>query len=139
MADNDGGEFSSILQTVPPVATKKYPKRTARRRPSSTGGKPGRPRMDPEHKVDIARRVDIACKRLSSRALDVLERAMDETKTPNLDYKYRIQAATHILDRAFGRPKQAVEATVTLEGGEAFLKLMQEARERVKPAVKSDA
>lgn len=130
MTASDGGELSSIL-TVLPAPEPPSPRRV-KRSTYSRIGRGGKRVTDPNYKLDLERRVDIACKRLSSKALDVLERAMDETKTPDIEYKYRIMAAKEILDRAYGKPKQAIEASVTLEGGEAFLKMMQEARERAK-------
>jgi len=76
------------------------------------------------------RAIEIACKRLSERALKVLEQAMDEKKTPGLDYRLRIMAAQEILSRAWGKPKQATEAQINIEGGDALIDALKAARIR---------
>ncbi|MGI0011231.1 MAG: hypothetical protein ACREAE_07510 [Nitrosopumilaceae archaeon] len=79
-------------------------------------------------KPGIIRGVEIACKRLSERALKVLEDAMkDET----LDMKHRLDAAKEILNRAWGRPKQSIEANVNVHSGEVLIEAITQAKQRV--------
>lgn len=78
----------------------------------------------------IIHSIEIACKRLSVQALGVLEKALDEVKTPGLEYRYRIVAAKEILDRAWGKPKQAIEASLSEESTTKFLESIREARLR---------
>lgn len=94
--------------------------------PGNPGYHSGRPR---DYKA-IERRIDIAAKRLSTRALQVLEEAMDPGKTPGLEYKYRIAAAKEILDRAWGKPKQSIKAEITTAPSDEFAAAMQEAEAR---------
>lgn len=78
----------------------------------------------------VQRSIEIACKRLSGRALAILERALDEVKTPELEYKQRILAAKEILDRGWGKPRQQIDSTVVTGSGEQFLEALRMARER---------
>lgn len=82
----------------------------------------------------IERKIDIASKRLSLRALEVLENALDPKLTPQLDYKYRIVAAKEILDRAWGKPKQRVEARIETAPSDEFVATMKAAEERERAA-----
>lgn len=82
--------------------------------------------------TDIGRSVEIACKRLSQRALMVLEKALDEARTPELEYRWRIAAAKEILDRAWGRPKQTIDANVNIEGSEALITAINAGKERAR-------
>lgn len=75
--------------------------------------------------------IEIACKRLSFNALQVLEKALDEKSTPELEYRWRIAAAKEILDRAWGRPKQSVEAKVEVAGVETLIEALNAAKKRV--------
>lgn len=86
-------------------------------------------------KPGIERAIEVACKRLSERALKVLENALDPVKTPGIDYKMRIMAAQELLSRAWGKPKASVESKVTFEGGDALLNAMKNARARAKEEV----
>lgn len=83
----------------------------------------------------LSRSVEIAAKRLSPRAFAILEAALDPEKTPELEYRWRLAAAKEILDRAFGRPKQAIEAKLEVGGSEEFLQAMKIAKERAKGPV----
>ncbi len=64
------------------------------------------------------RRIEIACKRWDEKALKVLTDALGDA---TLDYRWRLTAAKEILDRAYGRPRQQVDATVKVEAAEALL------------------
>jgi hypothetical protein len=57
----------------------------------------------------MLRTITEAARALTHEALDVLVAVMhDETASPAA----RVAAATHILDRGWGKPKEMVEATV---------------------------
>lgn len=58
------------------------------------------------------RSIEIACKRYSHKALEILAKALDETKTPDLSFRDRIIAAKEILDRGYGKPRQAIDQKV---------------------------
>lgn len=77
---------------------------------------------------ELARKIEIACKRLSVRALQVLEQAMNNE---SIEMKHRIDAAKEILNRAWGRPKQSVEANVTVHTGEQLIEAITQSRERM--------
>lgn len=77
------------------------------------------------------RAIEIACKRLSARALQVLEDALDLQKTPDLEYRHRIEAAKEILNRGWGRPKQTVDTNVNVNADESFLEAINAAKGRV--------
>lgn len=81
-------------------------------------------------KPGIERAIEIACKRLSERALKVLENALDPAKTPGIDYKMRIMAAQELLSRAWGKPKASVDNKITVEGGEALIDILRQAKIR---------
>ncbi len=80
-------------------------------------------------KPELERAVEIACKRLSKGALMVLENAIDETKTPNLEMRWRLAAAKEILDRAWGRPKQSIDANIKMETAESLVDAIKSARQ----------
>lgn len=107
--------------------------------PAGTVGGPGRPHRNwsKASTENLERRIDIACKRLSVNALTILERALDERLTPNLEYKYRIAAATQVLDRAWGKPKQSIRAEITTTPSDQFMTAMREADERAEAARKA--
>ncbi len=64
------------------------------------------------------RRIEIACKQWDEKALKVLTDAiLDST----IDIRWRLQAAKEVLDRAYGRPRQQMDATVKVEAAEALL------------------
>lgn len=81
---------------------------------------------------ELERKIDLACKQMSFRALEVLDAALDPKRTPDLDYKYRIVAAKEVLDRAWGKPKQKIEAKIEQAPSDAFVAAMQKAEQRVK-------
>lgn len=81
---------------------------------------------------DIERRIEIACKRLGDGAIRLLEKLMMDENT---EVRWRIVAAKEILDRGFGRPKQSIDQKITMNGGEAFLEIMRDARERAEKEV----
>ena len=92
-------------------------------------GKGGRPSgKAPVSKIE--RKIDIACKRLSVRAVDVLARALDPNLTPDLEYRYRLAAAQQVLDRAWGKPKQSIKAEITATPSDDFVKAMKDAEAR---------
>lgn len=87
----------------------------------------GRPKGSTNGNLEIERRIEIACKRLSVRAFEVIEKIMlDETVEP----KFRLTAAKEILDRGLGKAKQRVDQNVKIEGGEALIELIRVGRER---------
>lgn len=91
---------------------------------------------------ELERKIDLACKQMSFRALEVLDAALDPKRTPDLDYKYRIVAAKEVLDRAWGKPKQKIEAKVEAAPSDAFISAMQAAELRVRteqPAIAATA
>lgn len=78
-------------------------------------------------KPEVARSIEIACKRLSWKALKVLEKALnDET----VDMRYRLEAAKEVFNRGWGRPKQSIDANINVGGGEALLEAIAYARKR---------
>lgn len=81
-------------------------------------------------KPDVLRQVEIACKRLSVRAFEVLRKAMDDAMLGKVDMKVGIIAAKEVLDRGLGKAKQTVEANINVEGGEALIEALKAARER---------
>jgi hypothetical protein len=76
--------------------------------------------------------IEIACKRLSTRALEILEEAMNDKGT---DPRYRIMAAKEILDRGWGKPKQSTESTVNVNASDNFVQALREARARANQMV----
>lgn len=78
-------------------------------------------------KPGIARSIEIACKRLSWKALKVLEKALDDD---TVDMKTRLQAAQEVFNRGWGKPKQSVEANINIGGGDALLEAIAHARKR---------
>ena len=82
-------------------------------------------------KPGIARSIEIACKRLSWKALRVLEAALEDEK---IEMKVRIQAAQEVMNRGWGRPKQSIDATVNVGGGDALLAAITEAKKRASEA-----
>lgn len=82
---------------------------------------------------EIARSIEIACKRLSAKALDILEKAMNDEK---LDMKHRLDAAKEILNRGWGRPKQSVDTNINVNNGDALLAALTSAKDRAGEATK---
>lgn len=78
-------------------------------------------------KPGVVRSIEIACKRLSWKALKVIEQIMNDERA---DPKVRMQASQEIMNRAWGRPKASVEQNININAGDAFLKAITEARKR---------
>ena len=78
--------------------------------------------------ADKERAIEIACKRYSERALKVLVDAMTED---GVDIRWKIQAAKEILDRAWGRARQSLDANVTVEGSEALINAINAGKARI--------
>lgn len=76
-------------------------------------------------KPGVARSIEIACKRLSIRALKVIESIMNDQ---GADPKVRMQACQEILNRGFGRPKASVETNINVNAGDSLLKAITERR-----------
>ena len=86
-------------------------------RPPGMGWKPGQsgnPRGRPKVVFDI----DVLAREHGPEAIEVMAKLMrDTTATPGI----RLAAATALLDRGFGRPKQTVDATVNINLAEEHL------------------
>lgn len=80
---------------------------------------------------DIERRIEIACKRLSANALTFLEKILSDD---NVEVRWRLQAAKEIMDRGLGKAKQSIDQKVTMVGGDAFMQVLNEAKNRVAKA-----
>ncbi len=76
---------------------------------------------------DALHAIEVACKRLSARALEVLEKAMMD---PNVEVRYQIMAAKEVLDRGWGKPKQSTETTVNVSTTDDFINALRDARAR---------
>lgn len=108
------------------MTTKKYFQNLP---PPVQKNKGGRPRNnDPSQKAAIERRVDIACKRLSQTAVAALEKVL---KDPKAQPREQLKAAEIILNRAWGKPRQQIDQTITVGGGDALVEAMNKARQRV--------
>lgn len=64
------------------------------------------------------RAIEIACKRLSIHAINVLEMAL---KKEDVDIRWKIQAAKEILDRGWGRPAQSIKADINISTIDALV------------------
>ena len=82
-------------------------------------------------KPGIERSIEIACKRLSWKALKVLEKALDDER---VDMKIRLQAAQEVFNRGWGRAKQSVETIVNVHANDALLEAITHARRRTEEA-----
>lgn len=82
-------------------------------------------------KPGVARSIEIACKRLSWKALQVLEKALNDD---TIEMKHRIDAAKEVLNRAWGRPKQSIEANVNVQTGESLIEAITAAKSRAETA-----
>lgn len=88
------------------------------------------PQPSKNTKPEIARAIEIACKRLSGKALQVLTKAMDDSLKGLIDIRWGIQASTEVLNRGFGRARQQIEANINVEGGEEMIEALRSARLR---------
>ena len=100
-----------------------------RRSTSWKRGQSGNPSGRPWNPESIETRQTIAdvreaAKALTPKALVTLERVMDDPKAP---HSARVSAATHVLDRGWGRPKEIVDATVKRTSIEDFVKAIERA------------
>lgn len=77
---------------------------------------------------DKERAIEIACKRYSERALQVL---VDCLTDENIEVRWKIVAAKEVLDRAWGRAKQSVDANVKIEGSEALIDAINAGKARI--------
>lgn len=77
---------------------------------------------------DKERAIEIACKRYSERALKVLVDCLSDDK---IDVRWKIAAAKEVLDRAWGRARQSVDANVKIEGSEALIDAINAGKARV--------
>ncbi len=82
-------------------------------------------------KPGVARSIEIACKRLSWRALKVIEQIMN---SEDADPKVRMDAAKEVMNRGWGRPRAQIDTNINIGGGEALLAALAEARSRTKAA-----
>ena len=88
----------------------------------------GRHHGSTDKKSDKERSIEIACKRYSEAALKVLTDCLTDTEA---DIRWKIVAAKEVLDRAWGRPKQSVDASVKIEGADSLLAAIQAGKARV--------
>lgn len=77
---------------------------------------------------EYERKIEIACKRLSERALKFLIEVLEDS---SVETRWRMQAAKEIMDRGLGRPKQSMDQKITLVGGDAFMDVVNAAKQRV--------
>lgn len=87
---------------------------------------------------DVARKIEIACLRHSTAALNVLVDAMDKDRTPGIDYKLRIIAAQEVLNRAYGKARVSIDATVTDTNTDQLIDLIRKARDRVHQVIETE-
>lgn len=87
------------------------------------------------NKPEIERAVEIACKRMASRALQVLE---DILENPDEETRWRIAAAKEVLDRGFGRPKQSVETVVRDATADSLILALNEGKRRASITVEGE-
>ena len=81
-------------------------------RPGVSGNPAGRPkRPDTIEARRVVADVKSAARELTPVAMDTLEKAMTDQKTP---WAAKITAAIAVLDRGWGKPMQAVEANVSV-------------------------
>src|SRR5271157_749430 len=73
-----------------------------------TGRPPGRP---PKQILQNAREFKIYAQQYGAQALDKIFAIMNDEKT---DVRVQLDAAVHILDRAYGKPTQSTKGTVTV-------------------------
>lgn len=78
---------------------------------------------------DLDRALEIACKRMSPKALEILEKGISD---PSIEFRWKLAAVKEILDRAWGRPKQTADVKVELGGVDSLVAALNEARERMK-------
>jgi hypothetical protein len=72
--------------------------------------------------TDKERAIEIACKRISFKAIEILEKAlMDES----VDIRWKLSAAKEILDRGWGRPAQSVKAEVVISGVDTLVDILK--------------
>ena len=127
---------AAAMSTLPPpVGEKKLPEITKKRggaRPNTGGGRPGAGRP-PGAANKITASVREAAQVFSDEAVNTLAAIMKDQKAPAVA---RIAACNAILDRAHGRPTQAIDVAVdvgvldkaSLE--DRFVKNMRAAHER---------
>ena len=84
------------------------------------------PKKLPSQKVkpvpEIERRIEVACKRHSNKAVEILANALTN---PAVDIRWKISAAKEILDRAWGRPAQQIKADVSVSSVDALIEVLK--------------
>lgn len=91
------------------------------------------------NKPQIERAVEIACKRISGRAVVYLEKIIEEAiKNPNQhDPKVVMQAISEVMNRGLGRARQQIEQNINVQGNDALIEAINQAKMRVIDALPS--
>jgi hypothetical protein len=84
------------------------------------GNPGGRPKLPADFKA--------ALEQLVPRALEVLERAIDESEQTGKLTTQTIQAATYIINRAYGKPPESIRVTGEEEPTEVVIKFLPPTR-----------
>jgi hypothetical protein len=100
-----------------------------------------RPVGSKDPKPEIERKVELACKRISERGIkyleDLIEKALDpETpKEQRPDPRWVMMAIDQVLNRGFGKPRQQIDQSIQVEGGDALIDAIRKAKDRVAVAI----
>lgn len=91
------------------------------------------PKVITSNKPNIERAVEIACKRISGRAVIYLEKIIEEAiKDPNKhDPKIVMKAIEEVMDRGLGKARQQIEQNINVNGNDALIEAINQAKVRV--------
>lgn len=100
-----------------------------------------RPKGSRDPKPEIERRVELACKRISERGVEFLNKLIEDALNPDIpknekpDARWVMMAIDQVLNRGFGRPKQQIDQTIQMEGGDALIDAIRQGKERIANAL----
>jgi hypothetical protein len=92
----------------------------------------GRPLRSKNTHPDVERQVEIACKRISQTAVNYLEMIIEKALGgEQIDPKVVMIAIKEVFDRGLGKARQQIDQNINVNGGEALVEAIQQARMRV--------
>lgn len=100
-----------------------------------------RPKGSKDPKPEIEKRVELTCKRISERGVNFLEKLIEDALNPDIpkadrpDPRWVMMAIDQVLNRGFGKPRQQIDQSIQVEGGDALIDAIRKGKERIATAL----